>query len=224
MAGWQTENTDTVEGVADYEIEKNACSTAHVDDHDDDRSGPSCLRISACISVLFHSPVHDHLNAHLPPECPHCNLSHIILLPPSDPRLPFTPLCSLPTSRQHLGQAKRAFFLLSFGTISAGNLPFLPLCNQKKTCNQNHFLPPPSFFASQHAHTHLLCSLIYVSIAPGGIYLAPKRRISLGKGGSRAPDKKPFVVSKYFIVVPVQRTIIKFIKKRLFCCCKKSHF
>jgi len=34
MAGQQTVNTDTVEGVADYEIEKNACSTAHVDDHD----------------------------------------------------------------------------------------------------------------------------------------------------------------------------------------------
>jgi len=43
MAGSQTVNTDTVEGVADYEIEKTACSLEHVDDHDDDRFGPSCL-------------------------------------------------------------------------------------------------------------------------------------------------------------------------------------
>jgi hypothetical protein len=46
-------------------------------------------RISDCISVLFHSPFHANVNAHLPPECPSCNLSHIIL---PDPRLPFTPL------------------------------------------------------------------------------------------------------------------------------------
>jgi hypothetical protein len=42
----------TVGGVAAQEIEKNACTAAYVDDHDDDRS------ISAFISVSFHSSHH----------------------------------------------------------------------------------------------------------------------------------------------------------------------
>jgi hypothetical protein len=63
-------------GRSGYEIEKNACTVAHVDDHDNDQSGPSCL---VRISVSFHSPIHANFNAHLPLECPPCNLSHILL-------------------------------------------------------------------------------------------------------------------------------------------------
>jgi hypothetical protein len=105
--------------------------------------------------------------------------------------------CFLRTSHQHLGQANHAtifpalFPLVLPQHLSAGPLPFLPpfAANSNRKNLQSRSLPSLPSFASQHAHTHLLRSHIYVSITPGGIYLAPKRRILLGKRGARALQK-----------------------------------
>lgn len=96
----------------------------------------------------------------------------------------------LPISRQHLGVHARPphYFsrllpLVFAQHLSAGLLPFLPLLQPSsqqpptsKKLAESHPALLPSFFASQHAYTHLR-SIIYVSITRGGIYLAPKRRI-----------------------------------------------
>ncbi len=120
---------------------------------------------------------------------PPCNLSHIILP------------CPILVFHSHRSKFVRFFPLLVdilaipnpplllppspfslCAHLSAVLLPLLPLLHpssqqpHKKTCNLSHPALLPSFFASKHAYTHLR-SIIYVSITPGGIYLAPKRRI-----------------------------------------------
>jgi hypothetical protein len=133
---------------------------------------------SACISSLFHSPLHANTNAHFPSECH--NLSYIIL-PPSDPRLPFTPLVSSHfPSTVRASQTAIIFLAFSLSCFCSTPQPVLfhfylfAANNNQKLAIKITSSPPPSFLASQHTHTHLLRSLIYVSITPGGIYLAQK--------------------------------------------------
>ena len=187
---------------------------AHADDHDDDRFGPTCPALLPAFLFCFIRPFMPtstpifHRNA-LPAICHtsyyprpilvfhlhHLFSSHFSsTFRPSEYRHYLSRLLPFSRSAAHLRRYS------SISTTTEKNL-------------QSRSLPSlPSFFASQHAHMHLLRSHIYVSITPGGIYLAPKRRILFVKGGARGPLKKPFVVSKYFIVVPSTRTIITFIK------------
>src|SRR5258708_40291556 len=152
------------------------------------------VRISACISVSFHSfhsSIHANLNVYLLLECPPCNLSPIILPLPilvfHSHRSRF--VCFLPSSHQHLAMPTPPLLL----PPSLFSLCAAPL-SWSSSISTSFSQPPlkklaiilPHFFASQHAYTHLR-SIIYVSITPGGIYLAPKRRILLGKGGIRTP-------------------------------------
>jgi hypothetical protein len=206
MAGQQTVNMDTVGGVADYETEKNACTTAYVDDHDDDRSGPSCLvRISACISVSFHlshSPIHATFNAHhLPPECPLCNLSHILL---PHPILVFCftsqQLCFLLVNiwpRRTLHHFSRLLLLFA-QHLSAGLLPFLPFCTQaannhtKKTCSQSH-IPPSSPHSLQASTRTRTCVRLSMYLLPVAVFISHQKE---GFVREETEHKKtPFVVS-----------------------------
>jgi hypothetical protein len=102
-------------------------------------------------------------------------------------------LCAAPLSRS--------------SSISTSFAPKQPTSSQKNLQSESHPALLPSFFASQHAYTHLR-SIIYVSITRGGIYLAPKRRNLLGKRVTGA-QKHAVRSEQYFIVVPIQETIIK---------------
>jgi len=124
---------------------------------------------------------------------PPCNLSHI-LLPHPILFLPFHIAANLFVFFSSTSDPPRLLPLLA-QHLSAGLLPLLHASSQqspKKTCNPSHPAHLPSFFASQHAYTHLR-SIIYVSITHGGIYLAPKRRICQGREAPEHP-KTPFVV------------------------------
>ena len=152
---------------------------------------PDRVALSAflpCISVSFHSPIHANFNAHLPQECPPLQfVTHLIT--PSILVFGFTSqqIClfssHFSSTFWHVCQALHHFsrlLLLFFAQhLSAGLLPFSPLAIKQPTITEKNLQSkshPVLLSASQHAYTHLR-SIIYVSITPGGIYLAPKRRI-----------------------------------------------
>jgi hypothetical protein len=154
----------------------------------------------ACILVSFHSPpIHANFNAlHLPLECPLLQfVTHLIT--PSDPPLSVSHRSKfvrfLLVNNLATPDPPRLFPFICAAPLSRSSTSFAPKqpTITQKTCNQSHSAHLPSFFASQHAYTHLR-SIIYVSITRGGIYLAPKRRICRGR---EAPEhqKTPFVVS-----------------------------
>src|SRR5258708_10335536 len=95
------------------------------------------VRISACISVSFHSShssIHANLNVYLLLECPPCNLSYIILPRPilvfhhtaADLFVFFHLLINI-WPCQTLHYFSRLLFLAFAQHLSAGLLPFLPL-------------------------------------------------------------------------------------------------
>ena len=137
--------------------------------------------------------------------------------------------CLLFTSHKHLGQAKHAIispafclrFHLSTAPLSRSRYSSIStaFCSQrqsKKLAIKITSSPPPSFFANRHAPT-LPFAFAYLCIYYPWRYLSrTKKKDLLGKGRRQSPPKKPFVVSKYFIVVPVQEQFIKFVKNDFF--------
>ena len=152
-------------------------------------------RISACICVLFHSPLHAVVNAHLPPECPSCNLSHHIIpiLVFHSHQLSsfhFTSTFRPSQTRHHLSRLLPSSS--SFHSTSQPVLCHFYLFLQPTTIKnlQSKSLPHlPSFFASQHAPTHPF-AFAYLCIYYPWWYLSrTKKKDLLGKGGARAPQK-----------------------------------
>jgi len=145
------------------------------------------VRISACISVSFHSPIHANFKAHLPPECPLQFVTHLIT--PSDPRLPFhiaaKSVCFLPTSRQQFGHARPSITSHAFSLGLAQHLSAsisTSFTKEPTTTQKNLAItsPLPSFFCKP-ARVHAL-AFDYLCIYYPWRYLSrTKKKDLLGK-------------------------------------------
>lgn len=161
------------------------------------------------------TPIHANVNVHpLPPECPPCNLSHI-LLPlvfgfTSQQQLLFSP-------RQHFGHARPSIASHAFcaaplsrsSSISTSFAPKQPRTTQKKTCNQSH-VPPSSPHSLQASTRTRTCVRLSMYLLPVAVFISHQKE---GFDREETGAQKNAVRSEqYFIVVPIQETIIKSIK------------
>jgi len=129
--------------------------------------------------------------------------------------------CFLRTSHQQSGRANPAIIFHAFSLLvvpqhlSGGTLPFLyPFAansNRKKLAIK--ITSFPLLILCKPARAHAPSALAYLCIYYPWWYLSrTKKKDFVWEGRRQRPPKKPFVVSKYFIVVPSTRTIITFIK------------
>jgi hypothetical protein len=185
-------------------------------------------RISACICVLFHSPLHAVVNAHLPPECPSCNLSHHItpILVFHSHQLSsfhFTSTFRPSQTRHHLSR-----LLPSSSSFHSTSQPVLfhfylfAANDNQKLAIKITSSPPLILCKPARAHAPF-CVRISMYLLPLVVFISHQKEGFVREGRRQSPPKKPFVVSKYFIVVPVQEQFIKFVKNAFFFGCKKSH-
>jgi hypothetical protein len=156
-------------------------------------------RISACISVLFHSPLHANVNAHLPPECPSCNLSHHIT-----PILVFHshqlssfhfPSTFRPSQTRHY----LSRLLPSFSSFHSTSQPqpvlfhfyrFLQPTTIKKTCNQNHFLTSPLILCKPACAHAPLCVCISMYLLPLAVFISHQKEGFVREREAPEPPKK----------------------------------
>lgn len=182
---------------------------------------PDRVALSAflpCISVSFHSPIHANFNAHLPQECPPLQfVTHLI-----------TPSILV---RFHIAANLFVFFPLLVNILACmpgppsllTPSPFIlcaaPLSRSSSiftSCNQaaNNYRKK---LAIKITSRPLLCKPARVH-APAFDYLCiyypwrylsrTKKKDLLGKRGTGA-QKNAVRSEQYFIVVPIQETIIK---------------
>ena len=107
-------------------------------------------------------------------------------------------VCFLPTFR-HAGHARPPQLLVThspFGLCAAplsrsSSISIAPNSRQPPKKLAISHIPPtsPHSLQAQHAYKHLRL-IIYVSITPGGIYLAPKRRIFVKEERHRSTKKR----------------------------------
>jgi hypothetical protein len=168
---------------------------------------PDRVALSAflpCISVSFHSPIHANFNAHLPPECPPLQLSHILL---PHPILVFgftsQQIClffsHFSSTFWHACQALHHFSrllpLFFAQRLSAGLLPFFPLLQSssqqlpKKTCNQSH-IPSSSLHSLQASMRTRTCVRLSMYLLPVAVFISHQKEVFVREERHRSTKKR----------------------------------
>jgi hypothetical protein len=139
------------------------------------------------------------------------------LITPSDPRLPFHIAATLFSSRQHFGHGRPSITSHAFSPficaapLSRSSSISTPSSQQpfKKTCNQSH-IPPSSPHSLQASTRTRTCVRLFMYLLPVAVFISHQKE-GFDREETGAP-KNAVRSEQYFIVVPIQETIIKSIK------------
>lgn len=184
---------------------------------------PDRVALSAFLPAFlfrFIHPIHANFNAHhLPPECPPaiCHTSYYPIRASSSVshRSKFVLLV------KHLGHARPSITFHAFSLyLRSTSQPvffqlFLHPSSQqphKKKLAISH-IPPSSPHSLQASMRTRTCVRLSMYLLPVAVFISHQKKDLLGKRGTGAQKNRRNLRSEqYFIVVPIQETIIKSIK------------